>query len=452
MNSRRSWLIWGIALFAYIASVLQRTSLGIAGVDAAHRFDISASALSSLAVVQLIIYASLQIPVGVLLDRVGPKILIASGAVLMLAGQVILATAPSIGIAILGRVLVGAGDAFTFISVIRLLASWFSGRILPQVSQWTGNIGQLGQVLSAIPLSLALHRFGWTPAFLGAASMSALAAILVAVAVSNGQPPRHLTGSIPVAGTPAIRGSGLKNAFRQLRDALGRPGTQLGFWSHFVTQSSGTVFSLLWGFPLLTSGLGYSPAVASALLTLIVAAGVVTGPLLGILTARFPLRRSNLVISIVSLIGVVWTAVLLWPGEPPFWLIVLLVIALGIGGPGSMIGFDFARTFNPMRNLGSANGVVNVGGFLASFVMMYLIGVILDLLNSARMAAGHQSDVFAWDSFRIALTVQYLVIGTGVFFLVRARRTTRLNLHEVEGIQVAPLWVALVRKWKRGNL
>ena len=423
---------------------MQRTSLGVSGIEAAHRFDISASALSSLAVVQLVVYAGLQIPTGVLLDRVGPKALISVGAVLMLGGQLTLAVAPSIGIAIFGRILVGAGDALTFISVIRLLASWFHGRLLPQVSQWTGNIGQLGQVLSAIPLSLLLHQYGWTPAFLSAAALSLIAAVLVIVLLSNGRVPIRVAeeaGSDSAASWPA--------AFRQLRESLARPGTQLGFWSHFVTQSSGTVFSLLWGFPMLTAGLGYSPGAASGLLTLIVAAGVVSGPILGILTARYPLRRSNLVLGIVSMIGIVWSTVLLWPGHPPGWLVVTLVIVLGIGGPGSLIGFDFARTFNPMRSLGSASGVVNVGGFLASFVMMYLIGLVLDIADTARVSGGGASDVFAWDSFRIALLVQYLVIGAGMVFLIRARRRTRLQLHADEGIEVAPLWVSLARSWTR---
>lgn len=448
MNSARSWLVWGVALFAYTVAVLQRTSLGVSGVEAAHRFDVSASVLSSLAVIQLIVYAALQIPVGVLLDRVGPKALITVGAMLMLAGQAILAFAPTIGIAIIGRILVGAGDACTFISVIRLLASWFSGRILPQVSQWTGNIGQLGQVLSAIPLSIVLSQSGWTPAFLSAAALSAIGVVLVVLLLSDGEPRVRHTQKQDDPGGPSGTG---RVALHQLHESLRRPGTQLGFWSHFVTQSSGTVFSLLWGFPMLTSGLGYSPAAASGLLTLIVGAGMVSGPILGLLTARFPTRRSNLVLGIVMMIGIAWTAVLAWPGEPPFWLLIVLIVALGIGGPGSLIGFDFARTFNPMRSLGSATGVVNVGGFLASFVMMYLIGVVLDVENSARIAAGGSSDVFAWDSFRVALLVQYLIVGIGVVFLLRSRRRTRQTLHEVEGIQVAPLWVALSRRLLRGN-
>jgi sugar phosphate permease len=429
-------------MFAYVIAVMQRTSLGVAGVDASSRFDVSASLLSSLTVIQLIVYAALQVPVGVVLDRFGPKTLIATGALLMLLGQVMLALAPSIGFAIFGRILVGAGDAMTFISVIRLLASWFSGRILPQLSQWTGNIGALGQVLSAIPLSFVLHSFGWEPAFLTAAALSTIAFILVIALLSNGRAP-SLTGASPTS---------WRGALRQLRESMARPGTQLGFWSHFVTQSSGTVFTLLWGFPFLTGALGYSRADASLLLALIVVAGVVSGPVLGLLSARFPMRRSNLVLMIVAMMGVSWTVVLTWRGIPPLWMIIVLIVTIGIGGPGSLIGFDFARTFNPLRSLGSANGVVNVGGFLASFVMVFLIGFVLDLLNNARVAAGQPSDLFSWDSFRIAFCVQYLVVGTGVIFLVLARRRTRRRLHEDEGIRVAPLWVALSRYRKRSNL
>lgn len=431
--------MWAVALFAYVIAVLQRTSLGVAGVQAADRFEISASVLSSLVVLQIIVYAGLQIPVGVMLDRVGPKFLIATGALLMVIGQVALALSPSIGIAIVGRILVGAGDAMTFISVIRLLASWFEGRILPQLSQWTGNVGALGQVLSAVPLSWALHNVGWSTSFITAAALSAIAFILVFVLLADGHEPAALRS----------RSVSWRSALVQLRQSLARPGTQLGFWASFVTMSSGTAFSLLWGFPAMVGGLGYTAALASGLLTLVVGVGLVSGPILGILSARFPLRRSSMILSIVAAIGIAWSIVLLWPGRPPFWLMVLLIVTMGVGGTGAMIGFDFARTFNPLRSLGSANGVVNVGGFLASFIMMFLIGVLLDIQNQVRIAHGMPSDLFAWDSFRVAFCVQYLVVGSGVAFLIVARTRTRRRLHEDEGIQVAPLWVALVRAWRR---
>ncbi|MFJ2353974.1 MULTISPECIES: MFS transporter [unclassified Frigoribacterium] len=438
MNSARAWLVWGAAVFAYVVAVLQRSSLGVSGVEAQQLFGVSASTLSTLAVVQLVVYAGLQIPVGVLLDRVGPKRLIVAGAVLLAAGQLVVALSPpTIGVAVVGRVLVGAGDAMTFISVIRLLPSWFRGPILPQVSQWTGNVGQLGQVLSAVPLSIVLHGAGWGPAFLSAASLSVVAAVVVLLVVKE-SPTGRVRSETVVSWA---------DAGRQLGQSVRRPGTRLGFWSHFVTQSSGTVFSLLWGVPLLVGGLGFSTAEASGMLSLLVLSGVVAGPVLGVLVARYPMRRSNLVLGIVTVLAVVWTTLLAWPGTPPHWLAYVLVVVLGVGGPGSLIGFDFARTFNPLRSLGVANGVVNVGGFLASFVMMFLIGVVLDRLDAARIASGQPSDLFAFESFRIALLVQYVVIGGGVVALLVERRRTRRGLRLEEGIEVAPLWVALNKRW-----
>src|SRR5690606_32923314 len=149
-----------------------------------------------------------------------------------LVGQLTLAVAPGFGFALLGRVLVGAGDALTFISVLRLLSFWFAGRMLPQVSQWTGNIGQLGQILSVVPFSWMLHGLGWTPAFAVAGAASAVVLLGVIGLVSN-SPAGHETVEAP---------STLRHSVAQLREALRRPGTQLGFWSHFITQSPGTVF------------------------------------------------------------------------------------------------------------------------------------------------------------------------------------------------------------------
>lgn len=435
MNSKRAWLVVSVGTFAYLIGVMQRTSLGIAGVDATQRFDVQAAALSSLAVVQIIVYASLQIPVGLVLDRVGPRRLILMGAALMALGQLVLAFAPSLAIAILGRILLGAGDAMTFISVSRLIAGWFSGRVLPLLTQSMGTVGQLGQLLSALPLSFLLHSAGWTPAFVTAASLSVVAFVVVLAVVKNSPDASLPTGPITIR-TPPLHA---------LRESLARPGTQLGFWSHFVSQSSATMFSLLWGFPFLSVALGYGPTGAAALLTLITASAVVFGPVLGLLSARYPYRRSNIVLGIVIAMGVVWVAVLAWPQHPPLWLVVVLLIVIAIGGPGSLIGFDFARTFNPARSLGSATGIVNVGGFFATFVMMLLIGVVLDVLSGG---SSSPRVLYSLDSFRIAFLVQFVIVGIGVLFLVSARRRTRRKLHEDEGIQVAPLWVALVRAWR----
>src|SRR6185437_10000171 len=118
----RLWLIWVVGLAAYMVGVMQRTSFGVAGLDAAARFAAPPAVLSGFVVLQLLVYASLQVPAGVLLDRFGAKRLVAAGAVVMASGQLLLAVATGLPLAVAARVLVGAGDALTFISVLSVVA------------------------------------------------------------------------------------------------------------------------------------------------------------------------------------------------------------------------------------------------------------------------------------------------------------------------------------------
>jgi sugar phosphate permease len=203
--------------------------------------------------------------------------------------------------------------------------------------------------------------------------------------------------------------------------------------------------SIMWGYPFLTAGLGYDVPTAAAIFSLLVVGSVVAGPIVGILVARFPLRRSNVVLTLVTVIFVLFAAVLAWPGRPPIGMVAALFIAIGTGGPGSLVGFDLARTFNPSHALGSASGIVNVGGFLGGFVSMLLIGFALDLIDGVRVAAGGDSSLYSFDSFRLAFLVPFVIVGAGVVGLLHARRRTRRRMFEEGGIEIAPLWVALFR-------
>lgn len=437
MKSARSWLVFAGSVFAYLIGVTQRTSFGVLTVEATDRFHVNAAAISSVAVLQIVVYAALQIPVGILVDKIGSRNLVVVGALIMAAGQAVLAVSPNLGIAVAGRLLVGVGDAATFVSVIRLLPNWFEGRILPQLSQWVGVIGQFGQLVSAIPFAILLHLAGWQPALLVASGASIVSATVVVALVRRGEPP-SATGPLPTT-----------TVVTQLGSTLARPGTQLGFWSHLVAGTAPNVMSIVWGYPFLTAGLGYNVPTAATVFSMLVVGNVVSGPLIGFLAARYPLRRSNVLLTVVIVIFATWAVVLLWPGRPPIGVVIALFIAIGSGGPGSVIGFDLARSFNPSHALGSASGIVNVGGFTGGFVSMLAIGFVLDGLDASRVAGGAASDLYAFDSFRIAFFAPFVIVSVGIAGLLRARRRTRRRMFEEEGIEIAPLWVALFRSRRR---
>ncbi len=425
----RSWLVWGVAVLAYAVAILQRTSLGVAVEPATERFRIGASVLSTFAVVQLLTYAVMQVPVGVLVDRFGSRAMVAVGGVVMAGGQVALSlTEEPVG-ALLARILVGAGDAMTFVSVLRLIPAWFPPRRVPLMTQLTGQLGQLGQVVSTIPLVAALAGPGWTAAYLGAAAIGVLVAILVVIVVRNSRPEVD----------DSLTSVSWRQAGSDVRDSFLEPGTRLGLWSHFSTQFSGMVFALLWGYPFLTIGMGYSPGLAGGLLTMMVLAATIIGLVLGQLTGQYPLRRSNLIFGVLLVTVLAWSAVLLWPGPAPLPLVVILILILASYGPASAIGFDFARSFNPATRLGTASGIVNMGGFTASLVTIFAIGLILDL----RAPLGN----FDLADFKIAFCFQYLLWAFGLVSLIRSRRLTRANLR-AEGTVIDPLPSAIARHWR----
>jgi sugar phosphate permease len=415
LGGRRAWAVWAAAISVYVLAVFHRTSLGVAGLVAAERFHISSAQLATFTMVQLFVYAGMQIPVGAILDRVGSRRMLITGVALMSCAQLGFAFAGTFTEGILARVFVGMGDAMVFISLLRLVALWFPPGRTAMITQVTGVLGQLGALASAAPLALALSAWGWTPSFATAAAVGVLLGVVLVLVVRDSPYASHDREELKV-----------RAVARAVRLAWGEPGTRLGLWSHFSAQFGSNVFALLWGFPFLVSGQGLSTGTASAMLMLMTVTTVIASPIVGTFVTRWPYSRSTLVLWIVAAIMVAWAVVLLWPGRAPLPVLALLVVVISLGGPGSMVGFDLARTFNPPTRIGSATGIVNVGGFLAALSTIALIGLVLD-----HVAPGGPS-TYTTDSFRVAMSVQYLVWVVGVVQIVRFRRRTRRAIAESE--------------------
>ena len=415
LDGRRAWAVWGAAIAVYVLAVFHRTSLGVAGLDAAERFGISSAQLSTFTILQVFVYAAMQLPVGALLDRYGSKKLLGVGLTLLTGSQLAFAYVDTFEAALFCRVLLGMGDAMVFISVLRLAALWFSPRRTPMVTQLTGVLGQVGALAAAGPLALSLDRFGWTPSYAVSASVGVLTGIALVVLVKDSPYADQKRDELR-----------LRAIARTLKAAWLVPGTRLGLWSHFTSQFAANMFTMLWGFPFLVAGQGLSEGTASLLLMAMTATAIVSSPIIGTMTMRYPFSRSTIILFIVGAAVVAWTTVLLWPGRAPLWLLVLLVVVIAVGGPGSMIGFDVARTFNPPTRIGSASGIVNTGGFVATLAAVAMVGIVLDHVSPAGPSTW---DV---DAFRLAMTAQYPVWALGLAMILRYRHKARRAAREAD--------------------
>lgn len=405
----RAHAVWGVALSLYLLAIFHRTSLAVAGLAASERFGITAAQLAAFVMLQLLVYALMQVPVGLAVDRFGPRRVLLCGVTVLTLAQAGFALSETYAAALVARTFVGMGDAMTFICVLRVVSRWFPTRRIPLVTQVTGTLGQLGAVAAAAPMTWALRDLGWTRTYLSTAALGVVLGLAALVVVRDAPQERSLRG--PRLSLTAVR--------RSLAASWRHPGTRLGFWMHFTTQFSSTTLALLWGFPFLVRGEGLTAGQAGLLLTLLVVAVMYSGPLIGWLIGRHPWHRSTLVLAIVWSIVAVWTVVLVWPGDAPLWLLVLLTQVVGIGGPASMIGFDLARTSNPAERLASATGIINQAGFAASLTLVVAIGLVLDWRTPGSTSA------YTPEAFRWAMAAQYPLWALGLLQIWRYRRRTR---------------------------
>lgn len=422
MTHRGAFLVWTAAVAVYVMAIAGRSSFGVAGLEAIDRFAISATTLSLFTVIQLGVYAGAQLPVGLLLDRIGIRPVLIGGALIMAAGQVLLGVADTLGMALAVRILIGLGDASAYTAVLRLLPGWFAPRQIPLMTQLTGMVGQLGQVISSIPFALVLDYFGWQPAFVASGGAAALVALAAATWVKDAP-----GNCVPTEGPdPQTRS---RNRGGSLRTVLAEPAVWLGFFTHFSCGFMPMVFQLLWGSPFLQVVNGMSKAGAAAMLLIQPAAGLVFGPIIGRLTSVHPLRRTWMVYGSVILGVVAWIPFLI--GKPkPVWMVVLLLLALSVPSVCAAIGFDFVRTFVDVHRTGTGNGIVNMGGFVATLLGAWLIGSVLDASSS--------HGVFTAADFRVAMASQCVVIGIGLIGVTVSRSYVRRNMAR-DGVVVPPI-------------
>ena len=274
-----------------------------------------------------------------------------------------------------------------FVSVIRVVALWFGQRQSPLITQPPASWGRWAP---------SRPRSPWPPR-----SRRRVDPDLPRRGPHGGRPgDRRAAGHArrPRRGAPT---RAVPEPLRTLRTTWDSPGTRLGLWSHFTSQFGMTVFTLLWGFPFLVRGQGLSETTAGSAAGAhdrhpdprrTGARGIRRPPPLPAVPPRAARRRRHRH-------GVGRGPDL--ARSLPLPLLVVLVVLTALGGPASMVGFDLARSFNPRERIGSALGVVNVGGFVASLSAMALVGIVLDQVTPGGPTA------YTLDGFRLAMAVQF---------------------------------------------
>ncbi|MGX6448553.1 MFS transporter [Patulibacter sp. S7RM1-6] len=389
----RAWWIWAVGASAYLVAMLHRMALGVAGSDAAERFDVPVGSLAAFTSLQLVLYLVMQIPAGLLADRFGPRRTLAIGLGLMAAGELLFGVAHSMGLGLVGRALVGVGDALTFLNVLRLAHAWFPSRMQTLLAAMTGFAGALGQLVSTVPLEASLGTLGWAGTFLGLAAVTAVL-VVVPLTLVQDRPDaavrRRRASPAPAAPTPAAPAAQHDSIRRTIADAWRRPATRQGFFVHMACLAPFMVTGAVWGVPYLQGTQDMSRGSAASFLLVGSVAFCVAAPLVGLLVGDDARRGRIAAVLFPATTAAAWLVLMAWPGgRAPHAVLVVAFLVTGTGAGASMLGFEIARRAAPAAASGSAAALVNCGGFSASVVAALVVGRLIGDGTGSASATQH---------------------------------------------------------------
>jgi MFS family permease len=396
------------ALFFFYAWIL-RVAPSVMIDELMRDFAVGAAAVGHLSAFYFYGYAGLQIPVGLLMDRFGPRRLMTVAALGCAAGCVLFALAPTLWALSLGRFLIGATAAFSLVGAMTVAGQWFPPARFALLSGFAMMLGMAGGVFGQAPLRLLVEALDWRQASLALAGGGVLLALAAVATVRD-----------------RSRGSG---GLRQVMRGLGQVGRNRQTWL-IALAGLGTTgpllgFAGLWGVPylVLTQGLD-RPAAAGVTSMMFVGWGV-GAPAIGWLSDRIGRRKppfvAGLLLTAVAMAGLAWV-----PGLP-LWAVSALCFLCGFGGSSQILGFAAVRELNSPAAAGAALGIVNAVVTGAGALYQPLLGALLDLAWTGELAGGARVYTAGAYSTAFGVLVAGTVLGIACILLMRETRCRQIG-------------------------
>ena len=357
--------------------------------------SIGGAVIGNLSALYFFGYAGMQVPVGLLIDRFGPRRLMTVAALVCAVGCLIFALSSGIAGLAIGRFVIGAAAAFSLVGAMAVAGLWFPAQRFALLSGLAMMMGMLGGVIGQAPFRLIVEAFDWRGAILALAAGGLVIAVAAWSTVRD-RPQEKATRRPVLAGLGEVARNGQ---------------TWLIAIACFGTTGPLFGFAGLWGVPYLVATLGLTWAAAASITSMMFVGWAVGAPLIGWASDHFGLRRAPLVLGLV-LCTATMAAILYVPGFSVPTLMVLCFLC-GFGGAAQITGFAAAREINPSRLSATAIGVVN--GFVVGAGALYqpLLGWLLDLNWRGKMVAGAR--IYDPSAYRIALTA--VIIGCAIGFV-----------------------------------
>ncbi|MGH6814099.1 MAG: MFS transporter [Hyphomicrobiaceae bacterium] len=384
------------AVFFFYAWIL-RVAPSVMVDELMRDLAIGAAAVGNLSAFYFYGYAGLQIPVGMLIDRFGPRRLMTVAGGVCGLGCILFALSGAYWGSAASRWLIGASAAFSLVGAMAIAGQWFPASRFALLSGLAMMFGMAGGVFGQAPLRIMVEHTGWRDAML----VLALGGGLVAVAAWTTIRDRRRGGG------------GLRDMMSGLGVVMRNRQTWLIAAAGLGTTGPLLGFAGLWGVPYLSVSHGLEPTRAAAITSTLFVGWGIGAPLFGWFSDWIGRRRWPFMLGLLVTLSTM-AAIVYVPGLPVLTLTVLCFLC-GFGGSSQIIGFAAVREHNAAFLSGTAIGFVNCAVTGTGALYQPLIGWVLDLSWQGQLASGVR--VYDAAAYRLAFGV---IIAGAVLGLICA--------------------------------
>ncbi len=378
----------------YFLSYLYRTVNAVIAPDLVRDTGVDPGSLGLLTSAYFLAFAAFQLPLGVLLDRFGPRRVEAALLLFAAAGAFLFARADSLRGLMLGRALIGLGVSACLMAAFKAFTLWFPPERLPLANGIQMISGGVGALAATTPVELALQVTDWRGVFMIVAGLTVIAAACVYLVVPEKKGPQS-------GESLAEQLAGIRTVFTS------RVFWRIAPWA-FAAQAAYLSIYGLWSGPWLRDLAGYDRMVVANSLMGISLAMIAGYYMFGALAERLARRGVRpmtvaasgmmLFMAVQLLLTIQWTAMAL-----PLWLL------FGFTGTACILPYAVLSQSFPSHLAGRANTGLNVLVFVAAFAAQWAIGAIIGLWPQAADGGYHASGYRV--GFGTILVLQILAAG-----------------------------------------
>jgi len=406
-------MIFGLAAAFLFFEMALQVSPSVMVHDLMRDVHLDAASLGIMAGVYYYSYTLMQIPAGLLFDRLSSRKLITFSLLFCAGGAAFFGAAQTAYLAALGRFLMGLGSAFAFISVLFVASEWFPAKhfaLLAGVAQFLAAVGAMG---GEGPLAAAVSSLGWRATLWWMAAIGASIALIAWIVIRD-----HPHKTVPMNKIITM-------VMSNLRQVFGNRQTWVVALYSFAVWAPITAFAALWGVDYLSTYYHVSREVAANACAM-VWLGIGLGSMwMGWWSDRLGKRRLPLLLC--ALLGIVTTSIILYAPGVSLWMMVILLFLFGIASSGQALSFAVVKENNPLAVTGTAIGFNNMAVVSGGALFQPIVGLLLRHHSQGLIVNG--APVYHLIDYRYALVVMPICYLLGALSLFWVRETNCQNTY-----------------------